>query len=217
MPFETITVIRLCGIAGILGALATGFGDLLYNHIPGSIQTLFEKMSSHPQRRLVNAGVLGLIGSWLYLFGAFHLYHAFLSVGNNFALAVALSFALVAIAYGVDHAAYYAIGSSAKVARENQLNIESAGKMGEALFSKLVLITYVPVVILSLLMMYAVLSGRSAYPIWMVVFLPIVPYLLRAPVLKIFRGRVREIIRDSYDNFVLLSFFLVSTIVLWVK
>jgi len=217
MPFEPVAILRLCGIAGILGALTTGIGDLLYNHIPGSTQTLFQKMSSLPQKRLVMAGVLGLIGSWLYFFGAFHLYYAFLPVGNNFALAVGVSFALVAIAYGVDHASYYAIGSTAKVARENRLDLEAAGKLGEALFSRLVLITYVPVAIVSLLTIYGVLSGRSAYPIWMVVFLPIVPYLLRVPVLKILHGTVHELVRDSYDNFVLLVFFIVSTMVLWVK
>jgi hypothetical protein len=217
MPFEPIAVLRLCGIAGILGALATGIGDLLYNHIPGSTQTLFEKMSGLPQMRLVMAGVLGLIGSWLYFFGAFHLYYAFLPVGDNFGLAVGLSFALVAIAYGVDHASYYAIGSTARVARENQLDVQAAGKLGEGLFSKLVLITYVPVAVVSLLTMYGVLSGRSAYPIWMAVFLPIVPYLLRVPILKILRGRVHELVRDSYDNFVLLVFFVMSTIVLWVQ
>jgi len=217
MPIEPVTIIRLCGIAGIFGALATGIGDLLYNHIPGSTQTLFEKMSSLPQKRLVTAGIMGLIGSWLYFFSAFHLYYAFFPVGNNFALAAFISFALVAIAYGVDHASYYAIGITAKVARENQLNIESAGKMGEALFSKLVLITYIPVLITSLLMLYGVLSGRSAYPLWMVIFLPVIIYLLRVPVLKILHGRLHELVRDSYDNFVLLVFFLMSTIVLWIK
>jgi len=190
---------------------------LLYNHIPGSTQTLFQKMSRLPRERLVTAGVLGLIGSWLYFFSAFHLYFAFLPVGDHFALAVGLSFALVAIAYGVDHVSYNAIGSTAKVAREKQLDVEAAGKLGEALFSRLVLITYVPVAMVSLLAMYGVLSGRSAYPIWMAVFLPIVPYLLRVPVLRILRGRVHELVRDSYDNFVLLVFFVMSTIVLWVQ
>jgi len=217
MAFDPITIIRLCGVAGIIGALATGTGDLLYNHIPVSTQTLYEKMSSFTQKRLVTAGMLGLIGSWFYFFSAFHLYYAFLPVGNNFALVVSISFVLVAISYGVDHASYYAIGSTAKLAKENKLDIESAGKLGEALFSKLVLITYAPVVVLSLLMVYGVLSGRSAYPIWMVIFLPIVPYLLRVPVLKILRGRAHELVHDSYDNVVLLVFFLVSTIVLWIR
>jgi len=215
MNFETITIIRLCGIAGILGGLVTGIGDLLYNHIPGSTQTLYEKISTFLQKRLVTAGILGLIGSWLYLFSAFHVYYAFLSAGNLIALTVSISFALVAVAYGVAHASYYAIGSAAKVAQENQLDVTSAGKLGEALYLKLVLITYIPVVVFSLLTIYAVIAGRSAYPIWMFIFLPIVPYLLRSVVLKILRGRVHEIIRDSYDNFVLLLYFLVSTLVLW--
>ena len=215
MPFETITIIRLCGILGILGALVTGAGDLLYNHIPGSTQTLYEKMSTFSQKRLVTAGIMGLIGSWLYLFSIFHLYYAFLSAGNLFALIVSISFALVAVAYGVAHASYYAIGSAAKVARENQLDVTSAGKMGEALFSKIVLITYIPVAVFSLLTIYGVISGHSTYPIWMLVFLPIVPYLLRPVVLKILRGRVHELVRDSYDNFVLLLYFFVSTLVLW--
>jgi hypothetical protein len=215
MSFEVITILRLCGMLGILGAWITGSGDLLYNHIPGSKQTLYEKMSTLPQKRLITAGILGLIGSWLYLFGAFHLYFAFVSVGTLYALAISVSFALVAIAFGVAHASYFAIGSSAKLARENHLDVESAGKQGEALFSKLVLLTYIPVAIFSVLTIYGVLSGRSAYPIWMAAFLPIVPYLLRPVVLKILRSRAHELIRDSYDNFVLLLYFLVSTIVLW--
>ena len=93
----------------------------------------------------------------------------------------------------------------------------AAGRAGEALFSKIVLITYLPVLAVSLLMIYGVLSGRSAYPTWMIIFLPIVPYLLRPVVLKILPGRVREVTRDGYDNFVLLLFFLVSTIVLWIR
>lgn len=215
MLFETITIIRLCGIAGIVGALTMGLGDLLYNHIPGSKKTLYEKMSTFSQKRLVTAGIFGLIGSWLYLFSAFHVYYAFLSVGKLFALAMALSFALVAIAYGVGHASYFAIAVAVKIAHDNQLDVTSAGKSGEVLFSKIVLITYIPVAFFSLPTMYGVISGRSAYPIWMLIFLPIIPYLLRPLVLKVLRGRVHELIRDSYDNFVLLLYFFVSTLVLW--
>jgi hypothetical protein len=44
-----MTIVWLCGIAGILGTLATGTGNLLYDNIPGSTQTLFEKISSLPK------------------------------------------------------------------------------------------------------------------------------------------------------------------------
>ena len=70
---------------------------------------------------------------------------------------------MIAVAYGVGHASYYVIGSSAKVARENQLDIESAGKTGAALFSRISLITFFPVAIAMLLMLYGIISGRSEY------------------------------------------------------
>lgn len=215
MPVVPLFVAQLSGIAGILGALVTGAGDLLYHHIPGSRQSIEERMSSLPTSRLITAGSFGLIGSWLYFFGAFHLYYAFQPGGRDFAFSISIAFALVAICYGVGHAAYFAIGSGAKIARENGLDIAAAGKAGGALFSRLVLITYIPVTIASLLMLYGILSRRSAYPIWMAVFLPVIPYLLRIPILKILPSRVQEVIRDSYDNFVLLVFFVLSTIVLW--
>ena len=217
MLFAPSTILRLCGIAGILGALVTSIGDLLYQHIPHSKQTPVETMSSLPLSRLVTAGILGLVGSWLYLLRAFHIYHAFLSLGAGFAFAASFSFAMVAMAYGTAHAAYYAIGSSAKVARANNLDAESAGKIGAALFSRIVLLTYIPVAVSMLLMAYGILSGHSAYPRWMAIFLPVIPYLLRTPILKILRGRAHELIRDLYDNFVLLVFFVISTIVLWIK
>lgn len=215
MPFETITIIRLCGIAGIVGALLTGIGDLLYNHIPGSTQTLYEKMSTFTQKRLVTAGLMGLIGCWLYLFSVPHLYYAFLPAGEGLAWTLSIAFALVAAAYGVGHAAYYAIGSAVKVAKDHQLDVEAAGKQGAALFPKIVLLTYLPVSVVSILMIYGVVTAGSAYPVWMFIFLPIIPYLLRPIVLKVLRGRVHELIRDSYDNFVLLLYFFVSTLVLW--
>ena len=215
MPLQPLFIVRACGIAGIFGALIMVAGDLLYHNIPGSKQSLAERMSSLPQKRLVRAGVMGLMGSWLYFFSLPHIYFAFLPVGKTFSLILTIAFGLVAIAYGVSHASYYAIGSSAKVARENHLDVDPAGKAGEALFEALVQVTYVPVAFLSLLMLYGVLSGRSAYPVWMVLFQPIILYLLRGPVLKVLRGRANELVRDSYDNFILLVFFIMSTIVLW--
>ncbi len=93
MPFQTFTIIRFCGIAGILGALTMGTGDLLYHHIPGSKLSLAERMSSLPQARLVSAGALGLVGCWLYVLGAIHFYYAFLPVGSEIALTIAITFA----------------------------------------------------------------------------------------------------------------------------
>jgi hypothetical protein len=49
----------------------------------------------------------------------------------------------------------------------------------------------------------------------MVVFLPIIIYLLKTPILRILKGHLKEMINDSYDNLVLLFFYVLSTSVLW--
>jgi hypothetical protein len=49
----------------------------------------------------------------------------------------------------------------------------------------------------------------------MLFFLPIILYLLQKPILWILKGRVRELVNDSYSNIILLVFYLVSTSVLW--
>jgi hypothetical protein len=79
----------------------------------------------------------------------------------------------------------------------------------------LVYITYIPVTISSLMMFYGIVAGKSMYPKWMVVFLPIVIYLIKSPVTRILKGHLKEMITDSYDNIVFFVFFVISTIVLW--
>ena len=119
------------------------------------------------------------------------------------------------ICYGVSHTAYFAIASGAKVAVQLGSDAETGGKLGNAFFQRLVCITYIPVVISSLMMVYGILSGRSLYPRWMVLFMPVVIYLLKTPVVKLLPGKARELINDSYDNISLFVFYVLSVIVLW--
>ncbi len=212
---ETAWALRLFGISGILGSMVFIIGDLLYNHIPGSSKSPVEKMSIMPESRLLNAGTLGLFGCWLYTLGSAQIYIAFRPGGTSFALGVFLAFAAVMICYGITHTAYFSIGSGAKVAVQLGSGAESGGRLGNALFQRLVIITYIPAAIASSMMLYGIVTGHSMYPRWMALFLPVVIYLLKTPVVRIFRGRPREIINDSYDNMVLLVFYVLSTIVLW--
>jgi len=215
MYSETAWALRLSGISGILGSILFIIGDLLYNHIPGSSKSPVEKMSNMAESRLLNAGTLGLFGCWLYTMGSAQIYIAFQPGGTTFALVAFLAFAAVMICYGITHTAYFSIGSGAHVAVQLGSGAESGGRLGNAFFQRLVNITYIPVAIASAMMLYGIVTGRSLYPRWMVVFLPVVIYLLKTPVVRIFRGRLREIINDSYDNIVLFFFYVLSTIVLW--
>ncbi len=207
--------LRIFGLAGILGAILFICGDLLYNHIPGSRESPAEKMGKQPESRLLLAGTLGLIGCWFYVLGAVHVYLAFHPVGEVFAVILLLAFGAVMICYGVSHTAYFSIATGAKAALNAGSGAEEGGRLGNAFFKRLVTITYVPVVIFSGMMVYGILTSRSLYPWWMVFFLPVLLYVLKKPVTWILRGRVREVVNDSYDNIVLLVFYILSTVVLW--
>lgn len=211
----TTWALRLFGLSGFLGSILFMCGDLLYNHVPGSRDSVALKMSKMPEARLLNAGVLGLIGCWFYTLASLHLFLAFRPAGEEFAFLLALVFAAVMICYGISHTAYFAIAAGAKTADRLGGDAEAGGKLGQTFFQRLVTITYIPVAVLSLMMIYGILMAKSMYPRWMVVFLPVVIYLLKPVVIRPLKGRIKEIIHDSYDNFVLLVFFLLSALLLW--
>jgi hypothetical protein len=211
----TTWALRCSGLSGIIGSLLFICGDHLYNHVPGSSASPAVKMGKLPSSRLINAGTLGLVGCWLYVLAAWQIYMAFRPAGEIFAFILLLAFGAVMICYGITHTAYFSIAAGAKVAADNRTDLETGGHLGNAFFQRLVTITYVPVAISSLMMLYGIVTGRSLYPRWMFVFLPIIVYLLKQPVIRILKGRLREWINDSYDNIVLFIFYLVSTLVLW--
>jgi hypothetical protein len=211
----TIWSLRVFGISGIIGAILFIWGDLLYNHVPGSNESPTIKMSRLPDGRLIQAGILGMIGCWFYSLGALHVYIAFRPTGEPFASILFLAFAATMICYGIGHAAYFAIAAGAKAAASLGGDVEAGGKLGNVYFQRLTFIIYIPTAIASLMMVYGVLAGRSLYPRWMVIFLPIVIYLIKIPVTRILRGRIKELVNDSYDNIVLFVFYAISTIVLW--
>jgi hypothetical protein len=215
MAIFTIWALRLFGVSGIIGSMLFISGDLLYNHIPGSKNSPPVKMSKMPESRLLNAGTLGLLGCWFYTLASLHVYIAFRPAGDVFAFVFLLAFAATMISYGISHTAYFAIASGAQAAAKLGSDAESGGKLGTAFFQRLVNITYFPVAIFSLMMLYGIVAGRSMYPRWMVVFLPIVIYLLKTPVTRVLKGHLQEIVNDAYDNIVLFVFYVLSTVVLW--
>ena len=215
MLIFTLWSLRLFGISGIIGSILFICGDLLYNHIPGSTAGPAMKMSALPESRLLNAGTLGMVGCWFYALAALHVYIAFRPAGEPFASILFLAFAAVMVSFGIAHTAYFSIAAGAKAAAALAADGEAGGKLGNVFFQRVTYITYVPTAIATLMMAAGILMGRSMYPRWMVIFLPLVIYLLKIPVTRILKGHVKELVNDSYDNIVLFVFYVLSTIVLW--
>jgi len=215
MNIFTPWALRLFGLSGIIGSILFVWGDLSYNHIPGSKDSPAQRMSGLSEKILLRAGTLGMIGCWFYCLASLHVYLAFQPAGEIFAFILWLAFAASMIGYGIGHTAYFSIATGAQTAVKLGSDAETGGKLGSTFFKRLTNIIYIPVVIFSLMMIYAILSGSSLYPIWMLAFLPTVLFLLKTPVLKLLKGRLQQLITDSYDNFILLVFFVLSTLVLW--
>ena len=207
--------LQLFGISGILGSILFITGDLLYNHVPGSRDSVPVKMSRMPETRLLNAGTLGLIGCWFYTLASLQFLMVFQPAGELYAFIVFLAFAAVMICYGISHTSYFSIAAGARVAERLGSDAESGGRFGNTFFQRLVYITYIPVVVSSLMMFYGIITGKSLYPRWMAVCLPIIIYLLKSPITRILKGRIKEMVNDSYDNIVLFLFYVLSTILLW--
>jgi hypothetical protein len=215
MTILSVWSLRLLGISGIAGSILFICGDLLYGYVPGSTDSPAIKMSRLPEKRLLAAGTLGMVGCWFYTLASLQLYIAFRPGGELFALIINLAFAAIMISYGISHTAYFSIASGAQAAVALGSPAEVGGRLGNTFFQRLVYITYIPVVIASVLMLYGIVTGNSMYPRWAVVFLPVLIYLLKTPVTWILKGHLQELVRDSYDNLTLFVFFVVSTIVLW--
>ena len=207
--------LRLFGISGIIGAILFVFGDLSYSHIPGSKDSPAQRMSRLPEKILLRAGMLGLFGCWFYCLASLHVYLAFQPAGEIFSFILALTFGATMIGYGIGHTAYFSIATGAQTAVKLGSDAVTGGKLGSTFFKRLSNIIYLPVSVFTVMMIYAIITGRSLYPLWMVVFLPTVLYLLKTPILKLLNGRIQELITDSYDNLILFVFFVLSTLVLW--
>lgn len=215
MNLFTPLALRLFGLSGILGAVLFMWGDLSYNHQPGPGDSPAQRMSRLPENILLRAGMLGLIGCWFYTLASLHVYLAFQPAGQVFAFLLALAFGSTMIGYGIGHTAYFSIATGAQAAIRLGSDPEQGGKLGSVFFKRLSMIIYAPAVVFSLMMIYAILTRQSLYPLWMVFFLPTVIYLFKTPVLKLLKGRLHDLLSDSYDNFILLVFFVLSTLVLW--
>ena len=172
-------------------------------------------MSTLSEKRLINAGIFGLVGCWLYTFSSFQVYLVFAPAGKILSLFILLSFMIVMICYGVCHAAYFAIASGAHYSARLGSDAESGGKLGNRFFKKLSQITFIPVAVSSILMIYGLFFRHTLYPNWMIIFFPVVIYLMKPLISRLPNVRIKELILDSYDNIPFFLFFLISTIITW--
>ena len=208
--------LRLFGICGIMGGLTLFSGDMLFYYDPINAN-LYENMGNASDSRIIISTITALIASWLYVLGSIHVYQAFKQTKPIIKNLVLFCFAAISIAYGVVHGAFVAIATSSKLAVENDLNLNQATLLAVEANSILRSIVYPIFGLLSFLFITQVWKRKTLYPRWILLFFPLIPFLLEDIICKNLSGSISIIICGGYLNHILIIFFTASSIALWNK
>ena len=208
--------LRLFGICGIMGGLILFSGDMLFYYDPLNTN-LYENMGNASDSRIIISTITALIASWLYVLGSIHVYQAFKQTKPIIKNLVLFCFAAISIAYGVVHGAFVAIATSSKLAVENDLNLNQATLLAVEANSILRSIVYPIFGLLSFLFITQVWKRKTLYPRWILLFFPLIPFLLEDVICKNLSGSISIIICGGYLNHILIIFFTASSIALWNK
>jgi hypothetical protein len=204
------------GFAGILGSLIMLSGDMLF-YFNGEQTDILANMATVSPQRIILSGLTALFGTWLYMLGAGQVYHAFQPARRWLRLAIFLTFASIMIAYGIVHGAYIAIATSAQNASALGGDIHATTELAIAANNALRTVTYIPFAIFTILFIPAVWLKHSHYPRWIILFHPIIPFLLNDVITSRLDGSLKAIIGGGYLNLILLLFFTASTVALWLN
>ena len=208
--------LRLFGICGIMGGLILFSGDMLFYYDPLNTN-LYENMGNASDSRIISSTITALIASWLYVLGSIHVYQAFKQTKPIIKNLVLFCFAAISIAYGVVHGAFVAIATSSKLAVENDLNLNQATLLAVEANNILRSIVYPIFGLLSFLFITQVWKRKTLYSRWILLFFPLIPFLLEDVICKNLSGSISIIICGGYLNHILIIFFTASSIALWNK
>ncbi len=205
---------RVSGIAGIMGGIILFAGDMLFYYNPESTDLLYN-MAHASDMRIVLSGVFALLSAWFYLLGLGNVYFAFKPAPKKMRNIVLLSFGAIFVAYGIIHAEYVAIAATAKISAENNLNLPESTSLAKQINMILRMFVYPLFALLSVVFIVQVWKRKTLYPRWIILFFPLIPFLLKGLIEKLLSGKMLVIIMGGYFNLICILFFLASTIALW--
>ena len=206
--------IRVLGVFGILGGLILFAGDMLLYYDPVNV-SLKRNMGNASDFRIIASGVCALFAAWFYMLGLGQVYYAFKITKPIFRNGMLISFGGILISYGIVHGAFLAIATTAKLATEHSLDINEAVLLSEKTNEILRLFVYPLFGILSILFISQVWKRKTLYPRWIILFFPLIPFLIEDLVTQYLQKNIWIVIKGGYLNIILVIFFTASTIALW--
>jgi hypothetical protein len=221
---KSLKLVRRAGIAGMSGAILLIVGDILFTSFaPSAGQDLVTVRAQVAPWRSYTSGVLGIVGSWLYTLGSWHVYFALRPAGKTIAAIAFGAFAAMMISTGAYHAAFVSQMFGARVARLAGENGEVANvavslpETYQQILTPTVIVT--PGIVFTALFTFALLLRSTRYPRWFILLNPMMILLLfwlvGAVVALLFPRFLSGPLYGNIYNIGLFLFFAVSTILLW--
>ena len=207
---------RVLGIFGILGGITLFIGDMFFYYDPSN-SNLYQNMGNASDSRIIYSAVTALFAAWFYMFGVVHVYQAFKPSKTLVKNIIFICFAAITISYGVVHGAFVAIATSSKLAIQNNLDLNESILLASEANNVLRLLVYPIFGLLSVLFIYQVWKKNTLYPRWIILFFPLIPFLIQDFICKNLSGNIWIIVCGGYLNHILIIFFTASTIALWNK
>jgi hypothetical protein len=207
------TSVRILGLIGVGAALLMFVGDMcLYGHF-GSGDDAISKVviSNESDTRIVVGGFIGPFATILYCLGFFSVY-SMISPRSRMLAIVITGGAVVMMVVGGTYHAMWSIRAfliKAGLASGDYQGLYAQIKQYTSLFYNTML---AGAGVVSLLLLFAVLSGRSLYPRWSVVVNPGILFLFR-PLADFIPAPLGAIVSGGYLNLVFVLFFSVSVMV----
>jgi hypothetical protein len=168
----TKSIVIMTGLVGLLGAVLTGAGEfILHYDALARFGSEFEFFTGIPTDRTTLGHFVGVLGAPLYLVGGWHIFLMLRPASQAWSLT-----AFFVTAYGFAVGAVW-IGSrasiSALVNTPASPEIEQLISLYNFRYETLLQIIRIAVLLLSVIYVWLVMTGRSHYPKWMALLNPI--------------------------------------------
>jgi len=228
---EFVTPLRITGLLALLGTFLYAIGDVLLLASKASLDNYpklqpfakllsdAEKMVVLPPNRLMWGALLGVFATPLVVTGYWQVHQGLNGANESLALTTVILLAIASVIGAFVHGTFYYMGEYVQALNkvENGSQAVIAGMI--ARHRKVLIITYAPVVVLivvaSILFSILVVSGNTAFPIWMAAINPVTMTVAWLLIKRILPQFVRDGTEGAGFNIAFLVFFACTTFALW--
>ena len=227
------SLLRITGLAALLGALLYAIGDVLLLASKISLDDYpklkpFAKLLSDAERmvvlspsRMIWGALLGVFATPLVLLGFWQVYQG-LGGGNALmVLATVGLFGIASITGAFVHGTFYYMGEYVQALNNVEEKSQPVISGMIERHKKVLIISYAPVLLLivvaSVLFSILVASGKTLFPIWVAWVNPVTMTIVWMTIKRIFPQFVRDWTEGAGFNIAFMAFFLCTTLTLWNK